>query len=66
MLGMGGSEVFIIIAVVVLIFGIPKLPALGSGLGKAISGFKKEIVGMREPIEEVKETVRDLKRDLRP
>jgi len=41
MFGMGTSELLIILAIVVIIFGVGKLPELGSGFGKAIKNFKK-------------------------
>lgn len=41
MFGLGVSEIAIIAAVVIILFGSRKLPELGSGLGKAISNFRK-------------------------
>ncbi|OGQ56159.1 MAG: hypothetical protein A3J24_09535 [Deltaproteobacteria bacterium RIFCSPLOWO2_02_FULL_53_8] len=41
MFGMGTSELLIILVIVVIIFGVGKLPDIGSGLGKAIRNFKK-------------------------
>ena len=38
-----GFEFFIIIAVVVLLFGGKKIPELAKGLGEGIKNFKKEI-----------------------
>ncbi len=43
--GLGGQELLIILAIVLLVFGASKLPQLGSGLGKSIKNFKK---AMRE------------------
>ncbi|RPJ66225.1 MAG: twin-arginine translocase TatA/TatE family subunit [Acidobacteria bacterium] len=37
---LGIPELFVILAIVVLIFGGSRLPELGRGLGKAIRGFK--------------------------
>lgn len=37
---LGIPELFVILAIVVLIFGGSRLPELGKGLGKAIRGFK--------------------------
>ena len=36
----GGTELLIILGIVVLIFGARRLPEIGSGLGKAIKNFK--------------------------
>jgi sec-independent protein translocase protein TatA len=37
----GMSELLIILAIVVVLFGATKLPQLGKGLGEAIGNFKK-------------------------
>jgi sec-independent protein translocase protein TatA len=39
------TELLVILAIVLLIFGVGKLPQIGSGLGKAIRGFKDAIEG---------------------
>ena len=39
----GGTEVLIILGLVVLIFGARRLPEIGSGLGKAIKNFKASV-----------------------
>jgi sec-independent protein translocase protein TatA len=41
MFGLGMSELLIIFVIVLLIFGVGKLPEIGANLGKAIKGFKK-------------------------
>ena len=38
---LGFSEIAIIAIVVVLLFGVKRLPELGSGLGEAIANFRK-------------------------
>ncbi|OGW35928.1 MAG: preprotein translocase subunit TatA [Nitrospirae bacterium GWC2_56_14] len=43
MFGLGTTELIIILAIVLVIFGASRLPQLGEGLGKAIKGFKKGI-----------------------
>ena len=48
MFGLGLPEIIIILVLVLIIFGVGKLPEIGSGLGKAIRGFKR---GMSEPSE---------------
>ena len=41
MFGLGGSEVILILAVVLILFGAKKLPELAKGLGQGIREFKK-------------------------
>ena len=38
---LGGTELLIILAIVLLLFGATRLPKLGRGLGQSIRGFKK-------------------------
>ncbi len=40
-LGLGGWEVVLILAVVLVLFGAKKLPELAKGLGQGIKEFKK-------------------------
>jgi TatA/E family protein of Tat protein translocase len=40
---MGFSELIIILAIILIIFGAGRLPQIGEGLGKALKGFKKEV-----------------------
>lgn len=50
-LGLRGWEWLVILAIILLLFGATKLPALARGLGKSVSEFKK---GLKEGAEEVK------------
>lgn len=45
MFGFGVPELLIIGSIVMLIFGVGKLPEIGSSLGKTISNFKKAADG---------------------
>ena len=49
----GGTELLIILAIVVLLFGAKKIPELAKGFGKGIKNFKEE---MKEVEEEVAST----------
>ena len=46
---MGGWEIILILAVVVLLFGAKKLPELAKGLGQGIKEFKKSASAPDEP-----------------
>ena len=43
MFGMGTTELIIVLVIVVLIFGVNKIPQLGKGLGEGIRNFKSAI-----------------------
>lgn len=40
---MGGMEIVLIFAIVVLLFGAKKLPGLARGIGQSIKEFKKGV-----------------------
>src|SRR5437899_8818326 len=40
---MGVTELILILAIVLIVFGAGKLPKIGEGVGKALKGFKKEM-----------------------
>lgn len=44
----GGAEWFIILAIVILVFGAAKLPELARGTGQALRIFKSETKGLRD------------------
>jgi len=48
MFGIGATELMILLAIVLVVFGARRLPELGSGLGKAIKNFKAGISGKDE------------------
>jgi sec-independent protein translocase protein TatA len=43
MFGLGMTELFIIMIIILIIFGAGKLPGIGSGIGKGIRNFKKAV-----------------------
>ena len=49
-LNMGGGEIMLILAVVLLLFGGKKLPELARGLGKGIREFKDASDGVKREI----------------
>ncbi len=48
MFGLRMPELLLILAIVVILFGASKLPALGQGLGQGIRSFKKAFGGEDE------------------
>ncbi len=44
----GGTEILVIMVVVLILFGGEKLPVFARGLGKAIREFKKATAGIEE------------------
>lgn len=51
--GLGGTEIFLIVIVLLLFFGGKRIPELAKGLGKGIREFKDASSGKQE---ETKET----------
>lgn len=51
MFGMGPWELFLIFAVILLLFGAKRLPEMAQGLGKGIKEFRK---AMKETTDEIK------------
>lgn len=60
--GLGTTEIIVILVIVLVIFGVGKLPEIGSGLGKGIRNFKKGIQGGAEEEEEKKKPAEPEKR----
>ena len=51
--GLGGGEIFLIVAILLIFFGGKKIPELAKGLGKGIKEFKDAKDGVNKD-EEVK------------
>ncbi len=43
MFGLGATELFIILVLVLIVFGAGKLPQVGEALGKGLNSFKKGV-----------------------
>ena len=48
MFGLRGTELLVILLIVLVLFGANKLPQIGAGLGQSIRGFKKALSGEDE------------------
>lgn len=57
---LGGGEIFIILLIVLLMFGSKKIPELARGLGKGIRYFKD---ATSEVQDEIKESIKDTETD---
>ena len=65
-MGLGATEVFLIVFVIILLFGGKKIPELMRGIGKGVREFntakdslKSELEeGMREPVKREETTVK--------
>jgi len=49
MLGLGPPELLIILLIVMMVFGVGKLPQIGGALGKGIREFREASEGREEP-----------------
>lgn len=50
--GMGGGEIILILAVVLIFFGAKKIPELAKGLGKGIKEFKDASKEVKQSFDE--------------
>lgn len=46
--GIGSTEILLVLAVVILLFGAKKLPELARGSGRALRIFKTEVKGLAD------------------
>lgn len=53
----GPTEIIIVLIIVILIFGIGKLPELGKSLGQGIRSFKKAQDDLDQQVKSVKSTI---------
>ena len=58
---LGVPELLIILVIVILVFGVGKLPEVGASLGKAIRGFREETEV--KPLEKKAEDNKEVKKD---
>jgi len=56
---LGTTELILILAIVLLIFGVGKLPQLGKGLGQSIREFRSSLSGDDSTEEESEEEVKE-------
>ncbi len=56
---LGSTELVLILAIVLLIFGVGKLPQLGRGLGQSIREFRSSLTGEETEEEEAQEEMKE-------
>ena len=49
--GIGPLEIFLIFVIIMVVFGVGKLPEVGEGLGRGIRLFNNSLSGKEEKIE---------------
>lgn len=59
-LNLGGSEIFLIVLVILLLFGAKRIPDLAKGVGKGVREFKDAMSGVQN---EIKQSVDEVKKD---
>ena len=61
-----GSEIFIIMIVVLLLFGSKRIPEIAKGLGKGMKEFKKATDDIKKEISDVKiaKDIKDIKKNI--
>jgi sec-independent protein translocase protein TatA len=52
---LGGAELLILLAIVLLFFGAKRLPEMGRSLGRGVTEFKEGLTTKKEPEEEEEE-----------
>ena len=56
--GIGLPEILVVLLIIVIIFGVGKLPEIGGALGKGIREFKKSSTEVDKVIQDVKEPLK--------
>jgi len=56
---LGGSEIFLILLVILIFFGAKKLPELAKGLGQGIREFRKAAKDVQEEVEKEARQIED-------
>ncbi|NOZ45656.1 MAG: twin-arginine translocase TatA/TatE family subunit [Chlorobi bacterium] len=60
LLFISGQEIFVILIVVLLLFGAKKIPEVARGLGKGLNEFKKATNDIKKEIQDNSDIVKDI------
>jgi sec-independent protein translocase protein TatA len=60
--GIGPLEIFLVFVIIMVVFGVGKLPEVGEGLGKGIRLFKSSLSGKNEEENKSKKEVKNSKK----
>ena len=55
-MNLGGGEIFIILVIVLLLFGAKRIPELAKGLGKGMREFKDAMNGVEKEVRDASNT----------
>lgn len=58
---LGGGEIFVILAIVLLLFGAKRIPEIARGMGRGIRQFKDAANDIQEDLEK---SVKDVKKQI--
>jgi sec-independent protein translocase protein TatA len=58
--GLGVTELILILAIVLIIFGAGRLPRIAGDMGKAIKSFRKSIKGVEEELKPDSEVPKEI------
>jgi sec-independent protein translocase protein TatA len=47
----GGTEILIILLIIIVLFGAKKIPELAKGMGKGIKEFKKSVKEIKDDVD---------------
>ena len=61
LLFISGQEIFIILIVVLLLFGAKKIPEVARGLGKGLNEFRKATDDIKKEIKDNSDIAKDIK-----
>lgn len=54
MMGLGVTELLIILVIIIVLFGASRLPQIGRGLGEGISNFKRSMKSAQQNDDDTK------------